>query len=163
LGCSQYPFDVVVPENSELIPLEDGGAVLRGADGSMLGSFASPWAKDAVGTAVPTRFLIENNRLIQRVHFSANSAFSVVADPFWLPVLYILAHVTRHAAMQAAKRGVSRALIQQVIRNGVRTGREPGDIRLYPRVRHEPDPGHRRQQDWQCHYGDKGVADENYL
>jgi hypothetical protein len=96
----------------------------------MLGSFASPWAKDAAGTAVPTEFLIENNRLIQRVHFSANSAFPVVADPFWLPVLFILAHVTRHAAMQAAmqaaKRGVSQALIQQVIRNGVRTAGNQG-------------------------------------
>ena len=104
-----YPFDLVVPENPELIPLEDGGAVLRGADGSMLGSFALPWAKDAAGTAVPTEFLIENDRLIQRVHFSANSAFPVVADPFWLPVLFILAHVTRHAAMQAAKRRQSGA------------------------------------------------------
>jgi hypothetical protein len=64
--------------------------------------------------------------LIQRVHFSANSAFPVVADPFWLPVLFILAHVTRHAAMQAAKRGVSQALIQQVIRNGVRTAGNQG-------------------------------------
>ncbi|MCO4254976.1 hypothetical protein [Pseudarthrobacter cellobiosi] len=58
-----------------------------------------------------TEFLIENNRLIQRVHFNATSAFPVIADPFWLPVLLILAHVTRHAAMQAAKRGVRQALI----------------------------------------------------
>lgn len=121
-----YPFDLVVPENSELISLEDGGVVLRGPDGSMLGSFASPWAKDAAGTAVPTEFLIENNRLIQRVHFSANSALPVVADPFWLPVLFILAHVTRHAAMQAASRGVSQALIHQVIRNGAKSAGNKG-------------------------------------
>lgn len=131
-----YPFDLVVPENAELIPLEDGGVVLRGADGSMLGTFASAWAKDAAGAAVPTEFLIEDKRLIQRVHFTANSAFPIVADPFWIPVLFILAHVTRHAAMQAAKRGVSQELIQQV-------RRKPGNVGLYPGLRHEPDPSRR--------------------
>ncbi|SDQ87668.1 hypothetical protein SAMN05428996_2992 [Quadrisphaera sp. DSM 44207] len=116
-----YDFKLELPEGAELLPLEDGGVVVRDAGGDLIGTFSPPWAVDAAGAAVPTEYVIEGTTLVQRLQVSSSTAFPVVADPFWVPALMVMGHLTRHAIAQAAARGVSQALIREVVQNGVRT------------------------------------------
>jgi hypothetical protein len=61
----------------------DGGVWVLGADGSLLGGFMKPWAKDHNGADVPTRFDIRGNNLVQVVdHQSPSVVYPVVADPY---------------------------------------------------------------------------------
>nr|BFD87200.1 hypothetical protein StreXyl84_66010 [Streptomyces sp. Xyl84] len=49
-----------------------------------IGFFEAPWAKDAAGNDVPTRYEVKDGNLVQTVDFSATTAFPVVIDPgFW--------------------------------------------------------------------------------
>ena len=121
---TEYRFDVDAA--FELIPLEDGGITVRTADGDLAGTIAPPWAVDRNGVEVPTDYTIVGNTVIQRVHPTASTAFPVVADPFWIPALMVMAHLTRHAITQAASRGVSQALIKQVVQNGVKSAGKKG-------------------------------------
>lgn len=119
---SAYRFDLKLPEGGELLPLEDGGVVVRNAAGDMVASFPPAWAKDANGLPVPTHYEIDGATLIQVIDFAGQSiTFPVVADPFWIPILAVFAHLTRHALTQMAARGVSQALVRQVVLNGRRT------------------------------------------
>lgn len=49
------------------------------------------------------------------------TSYPVVADPFWIPALVVVGHITRHAAMRAAQRGISQAVIKRTLENGVRS------------------------------------------
>ncbi|MFF5253510.1 DNRLRE domain-containing protein [Streptomyces leeuwenhoekii] len=49
-----------------------------------VGFFEAPWAKDANGDAVPTRYEVQDGYLVQSVDFTESTAFPVVIDPgFW--------------------------------------------------------------------------------
>lgn len=85
-------------------------------------------------TSVSTSYSIEGNTLIQRVNFTANTVFPVVADPFWIPALFVMAHLTRHVTTQAAARGISQALIRQVVQNGAKSAGNR-EHRFLPRER----------------------------
>jgi hypothetical protein len=63
---------------------------------------------------------------VQSVTLTSATAFPVVADPFWIPALLVVARFTAHAASQAAARGVSQAVIKQVVQNGVRSAGNKG-------------------------------------
>lgn len=121
---TEYRFEL--GDNVELIPLEDGGVTARDAEGNVLGVFAPAWALDAQGSELPTTYQIEGTTLIQTVTFPANTSFPVIADPFWIPALLVVARLTTHAISQAAARGVSQALIKQVVQNGVRSAGNKG-------------------------------------
>ncbi|MEK6344878.1 MULTISPECIES: DUF4258 domain-containing protein [Curtobacterium] len=121
---ARFAFDF--EDGTELIPLEDGGVTVRNADGDLLGIVGEPWAVDAAGNAVPTHFEVDGSTLVQHVQPDASTRFPVVADPFWIPALLVMAHLTRHALAQAAKRGVSQALIKQVVQNGKRSAGNKG-------------------------------------
>lgn len=121
---SEYRFEVDAA--FELIPLEDGGITVRTAEGDLAGTIAPPWAVDSNGVSVPTDYEVVGNTVIQRVHTTSATAFPVIADPFWIPALMVMAHLTRHAITQAAARGVSQALIKQVVQNGVKTAGQKG-------------------------------------
>lgn len=112
--------------DAEVIPLEDGGASVRDATGSLLGIFEPAWAVDANGDAVPTWYEVRGSTMVQHVGFSSTTAFPVVADPFWIPALFVMARLTGHVLTRAAQRGVSEALIKQVVQNGVRTAGNRG-------------------------------------
>lgn len=62
-----------------------GGVLIEDKEGELIGGFTPPWAKDANGNDVPTRYLVEGNTLVQIVdHQSAeNLAYPVVADPVY--------------------------------------------------------------------------------
>ncbi|MFS0911014.1 DUF4258 domain-containing protein [Microbacterium sp. 179-I 3D2 NHS] len=121
---TEYRFEI--DGDFELVPLEDGGITVRTADGELAGVISAPWASDANGAPVETDYVIEGNSVVQRVHTSSATAFPVVADPFWIPALLVMAHLTRHAITQAAARGVSQALIKQVVQNGVKSAGQKG-------------------------------------
>lgn len=118
----------VIGDAFDLQPLEDGGITVWNADGDLAGVIAAPWAVDANGVSVPTTYEVDGNTLIQRVYPAPTTAFPVVADPIWIPVLMIAGHLTRHALTRMAQRGVSQALVQQVINNGARTAGNKGTL-----------------------------------
>ena len=64
-----------------LEPQPDGGAVVLGAEGEELASIAAPWAVDASGAAVPTRYTIDGGTLTQHVEPTAGATYPIVADP----------------------------------------------------------------------------------
>lgn len=120
----EYSFSINL--DYRMTHLEDGGVAVWYQKDNLVGTFSSPWAVDANGASVDTDYMIDGNRLIQRVHTDATTAFPVVADPFWIPALAVMAHFTRHALTQAAARGISQALIKQVVTNGVKTAGKKG-------------------------------------
>lgn len=77
----RYSYHLTVP-TGESLKLTATGAVVVGDDaGHVTAVIAAPWAKDANGAPVPTRFEVQGSTLIQIVDFTAKTAFPVVADP----------------------------------------------------------------------------------
>ena len=90
--------DVTLPDGARLVSAKDlaardgdldaktraGGAVyIVDAQGSMIGGFAAPWAEDARGKQIATRYEIRGTKLVQHVeHHGASTAYPVVADPY---------------------------------------------------------------------------------
>jgi len=120
-------FVIDVDGAYSLTPLEDGGITVRVATtGDLAGVIAPPWAVDAAGRPVATKYSISRNTIVQQVSPTSQTVFPVVADPFWIPALMVVAHLTRHVATQAAARGVSQALMRQVVQNGTRSAGHKG-------------------------------------
>jgi len=56
------------------------------ADGAPIAQLATPWARDANGRDVPTRFEIDGTTVVQVVeHRGAGFAYGITADPWWNP------------------------------------------------------------------------------
>jgi len=98
----EYRFPVDGPEGSRLTSsaelfgaeFDTGEVFLLDAADRVITGFEAPWAKDANGAPVTTRYRLEGNTLVQVVDFDQNTAFPVLADPnFW--------QVTRCAAAVA--------------------------------------------------------------
>lgn len=121
---TDYRFEI--GEGFDLVPLEDGGFTVRTSDGDLAGVLAAPWALDANGSSVATEYLVEGNVVTQRVMPTPTTIFPVVADPFWIPALLVVGHLTRHAAMRAAQRGISQALIKQTLQQGAKSAGKRG-------------------------------------
>ncbi|MDR6866019.1 hypothetical protein J2Y69_000604 [Microbacterium resistens] len=65
-------------------PVQDGEGNFGFLNGDgILVPVASPWAKDANGADVATRYEIRGDRLVQVVTPSASTAYPIVADPTW--------------------------------------------------------------------------------
>lgn len=88
---TNYSYSVTAPGGGRLV--QDGEQVgIFDGDGSLAGIIAAPWAKDANGTAVATRYMIEGNNLIQVVdHNQPGVAYPVIADPKATPLWWGLA------------------------------------------------------------------------
>lgn len=73
---------------TELVPLANGEVEALNAEGEVVATAATPWATDANGVDVPTRYEIDGTRLTQVVeHRSGNFTYGIVADPsFWWAV-----------------------------------------------------------------------------
>lgn len=76
-------YDLAIPADAVVTEREDGSMLFTTADGDWLGGVAAPWATDANGSAVPTRYRVEGSALVQEVDFTSATDFPVVADP-WL-------------------------------------------------------------------------------
>jgi hypothetical protein len=81
----------------------DGVAALRSnPDGSVsaldvsraeVGFFGAPWATDAAGNAVSTRFEVHGTTLVQIVEHGHHNTYPVVADPSWWAVTKCVAAI----------------------------------------------------------------------
>lgn len=73
-----------MPAGASMESHKDGTISISGADGAFLGGFAKPWATDAAGIALSTRYEVQGKHLVQVVdHSGPGIAYPVVADP-WL-------------------------------------------------------------------------------
>jgi uncharacterized protein DUF4258 len=111
--------------------LTDAGAVeLRRQIGDSIesiGRLEPPWARDADGRPVPTRFAVSGGVVTQEVLASPDHRYPIVADPFWIPVLGVMARFGAHVLQRMAARKISQDLVKQVVLNGKRTrGNKPG-------------------------------------
>lgn len=78
---TRYDFPVQVPVDGSLILTDDGGVQILEGSGSPVGSISAPWAEDAAGREVPTRYEIAGTKLVQIVEHSDANTYPVVADP----------------------------------------------------------------------------------
>ncbi|MFH8993236.1 hypothetical protein [Streptomyces sp. NPDC017940] len=77
-------YDIGLPNGARLVKLNTGAVAAVAKNGTFLGGFTTPWAKDATGKPVPTSYRIDGNTLIQSVQITDSTAFPVVADPKWV-------------------------------------------------------------------------------
>ncbi|RSO10727.1 hypothetical protein DMH18_11235 [Streptomyces sp. WAC 06783] len=77
-------YDISLPNGAHLMKLDNGAVAAIAKNGTFLGGFTTPWAKDATGKPVPTSYRIDGNTLVQTVQIADSTAFPVVADPKWL-------------------------------------------------------------------------------
>lgn len=79
---TSFTYGVETGAASSLVAVEDGGVRLLDAAGQDVAAIAPPWAIDDAGNAVPTRYEIDGNLLIQVVDTSIPGiVYPVVADP----------------------------------------------------------------------------------
>lgn len=80
---TSFDYDVAVGDDGSLVVAADGGVQLLDGVGQEVASVAAPWALDASGKQIPTRFAVEQNRLTQIVDTAsvADVQYPVVADP----------------------------------------------------------------------------------
>ncbi len=63
----------------------NGSVTAYGPRNIQIGGFAPPWARDASGVTIPTRYVVEGTTLVQYVeHRRAGVVYGVTADPVWL-------------------------------------------------------------------------------
>ncbi|MEV7601346.1 hypothetical protein AB0O91_28665 [Kitasatospora sp. NPDC089797] len=87
----EYRYGIGLPEGARLVPLDGGAVAAVAADGrTVLGGFAAPWAEDADGRTVPTRYRVEGDTLVQTVDVGPGTAFPVTADPWYNPLSWKL-------------------------------------------------------------------------
>nr|AAN86034.1 closticin 574 [Clostridium tyrobutyricum] len=95
LANKEYEFTFNLPKNSKLISAAtylgkeyDTKEVFVVDKNNIITSIISPaWAKDANGHNVSTYYkIVSNNKLVQVVEFTENTAFPVVADPNWTKI-----------------------------------------------------------------------------
>ena len=77
---TRYEFNATLPEGASLIPTPDGGVEVVDGAGEAIGFVEPPWAIDASGAAVDTRFEVRGETLLQIVDHKG-AEYPVVADP----------------------------------------------------------------------------------
>ncbi|CAN5345808.1 hypothetical protein BH11ACT5_BH11ACT5_20710 [soil metagenome] len=74
----EYKFDV---DGGAVIEPAGEGALVWTVTGSFVAAIGAPWAVDALGAALSTRYEIEDGALVQYVDHTSSTEFPVVADP----------------------------------------------------------------------------------
>ncbi len=93
-GQSRVDFPDPLPAGRRLVPTPEGGFDVR-QDGRRVGSVAPPWALDAAGRALPTRYEVRADGGITQLVDTRGASFPVVADPkyslgfYRVPVWYV--------------------------------------------------------------------------
>ncbi len=79
---AQNHFTYTAKGGAKFALLPDGGAVLLSRSReTLIGTVSAPWAIDAAGQPVSTRFEVVGGSLVQRLRFTPHTIFPVVADP----------------------------------------------------------------------------------
>lgn len=81
---TEYKYVMGVPQGTKLVHQKDGSVLILDNNGKMVSAMSKPWAVDAQGTPVNTKYVIQGNELIQVIsHTSQDYKYPIVADP-WL-------------------------------------------------------------------------------
>ncbi|MBE1486056.1 hypothetical protein [Plantactinospora soyae] len=72
-------YDLELPDGARLVPNGRGFALVE-SDGAVSGAIDAPWAKDATGRELPTRYTLDDNVLMQETDMTG-AQYPVVADP----------------------------------------------------------------------------------
>ncbi|GAA2448885.1 DUF2599 domain-containing protein [Agromyces soli] len=79
----RYEYSLSIPAGG-LISLDPAGSItILNGDGDYIAGVARPWAVDAQGNAIATRYEVRGTSLTQVVDHSADAEYPIVADP-WL-------------------------------------------------------------------------------
>lgn len=94
---TEYRFEDAVPDGrtAELRP--DGSVQFFDSDGNKSGGIAAPWALDANGKEVPTRYTLDGTTLVQTIDHEG-AAYPVAADPAWFLVIVFAARLAAPTA-----------------------------------------------------------------
>lgn len=79
---NRYSYDLGLPAGATATAAADSSITVQSASGEAIGYIAAPWATDANGSSVPTRYELQGNTLTQTVDHDG-AAYPVTADP-WL-------------------------------------------------------------------------------
>lgn len=82
----EYRFPLTLPPGAKITPKGDASGELEittDQDGTtvVIGNVAAPWAKDAAGAAVKTRYRLDGTTIVQVLEPAADAAYPIVADP----------------------------------------------------------------------------------
>ncbi|MFJ7903160.1 DNRLRE domain-containing protein [Streptomyces sp. NPDC096198] len=103
----EYRVPLSLPAGARLRQEGDGSIVIVPADpDEPVAAVNAPWAKDARGNDVPTSYRLDGDTLVQRVDFTAATAFPVVADPWWNPFTWKWKRIGKTVKNAAKKCGV---------------------------------------------------------
>lgn len=80
---AEYDYPIDLPAGASMTQTAEGFVVIEDSAGDFIGGVAPAWATDANGTAVPTRYEIRENSLVQIVEHNDNFSYPIAADP-WL-------------------------------------------------------------------------------
>ena len=81
---TEYKYVMGLPQGAKLVHQEDGSVLILDGGGKMISAVSKPWAVDAQGTSVDTKYVLQGNELIQVIsHTSQDYKYPIVADP-WL-------------------------------------------------------------------------------
>ena len=85
---TEYRFNNALPTGTTAEIQDDGSVVFYDTVGNPVSGIAAPWALDADDAEVPTHYSIDGTTLVQTIdHHGA--AYPVVADPWWVPVVWV--------------------------------------------------------------------------
>ncbi|MCJ1706550.1 hypothetical protein [Microbacterium sp. VKM Ac-2923] len=105
---TSYAYDIASTDGSTVAVADDGSALVIATSGEVLLRAEAPWAVDARGTAVPTHYELDGNKLVQVVdHTRGDYAYPIVADPRldsgigWKSILF-----NRHETETIASSGI---------------------------------------------------------
>ena len=83
---TEYKYVMGVPQGAKLVHQEDGSVLILDNNGKIISAVSKPWAVDARGTPVDTKYVIQGNELIQVIdHTSQDYKYPIVADP-WMGI-----------------------------------------------------------------------------
>ena len=83
---TEYKYVMGVPQGAKLVHQEDGSVLILDNNGKIISAVSKPWAVDAQGTPVDTKYVIQGNELIQVIdHTSQDYKYPIVADP-WMGI-----------------------------------------------------------------------------
>ncbi|MFJ4188200.1 hypothetical protein [Kitasatospora sp. NPDC089509] len=77
----EYRFPLHLPQGTRPVLQNDGSVSFINENGETQGGIKAPWAKDANGAGVATKFRLDGSTLVQSIDVNLNTAFPVVADP----------------------------------------------------------------------------------
>lgn len=114
---TSYQFPIDLPAGSKPVLRDDGSVSVVNSKGGVLGTFAPPWAVDAAGKTIETRFTVTGRTLTQHVQH-AGATYPVIADPVWMvPVLVVGLRVAAPIVVRAATKQAAKTTAKRVAAN----------------------------------------------